>query len=36
VRRLLNALLYFPARDIIATPAAFRDLAIGDARLHGW
>jgi uncharacterized protein len=33
--RLMNALLFFPSREILATPPVpYEDLAIG--RLHGW
>ena len=43
LRPLLNAMLYFPARDILQTPAAaglpYRDVELETAdgeRLHGW
>lgn len=32
--RLLNALLFFPSREILATPPKYEELAIGG--LHGW
>ena len=35
MRRLMNALLFFPAREILQTPPVpYGDVAIG--RLHGW
>jgi uncharacterized protein len=32
--RLMNRLLFFPAREILVTPTRFEDVTIG--RLHGW